>query len=568
MIEIYKGSKVDVSKLESLILSSSKDFYAGKKTMPNEVYDTYVTLLGEVCPDSEVFLSTKQGKFNFQHGIKEHPNNSSFIDYPHITQKMFQDSLIESQKNFGYPYDHLVIFPNVNGCIIDMYFNNGHLTRALTRGYARRGETITDKILPFIPPEGLESFTGRIGAFAFIKKERWENLFLKKDTARLFVSNLLNSPLTDMSQDIIIHYVSLLCFDVESFGDSFLEFVSFSDNFKEVELLPMITSLVTSTSYENDTITNADFSQVIGEQLSNNEFDYCGLHVLAYGKMNYKQEFIVDDERTYHKILHVNSIDWKISRFGTYVPYACFDELVGVNNRLLSGICLYNVDEVKNIQIGKGSVISLACDIKNEFVPYVDEVLIPSTEIQVPMSCPFCGEPLTDELICNNPQCVNRDYESLIYFCRTLSKDGLPTDALYRSIFEFLHINNIIDFMASPFSNKDIITFCNRNPVLVGNVMIDTIVNHFQKIKNGIYSFEDIISAVGIHGLERHTVNAIFDEYLLSEIVDNVHNHRIIHPPQGVSIESIDSLQDNLEFLLKLKDLFGTNVILDSRNKD
>ncbi len=139
-------------------------------------------------------------------------------------------------------------------------------------------------------------------------------------------------------------------------------------------------------------------------------------------------------------------MEWSASRTGLINPVAIF-EPVELEGTTVSRASVHNISIVKGLQLGIGDRITVYK--ANMIIPQIAENLTKSGSLEIPKTCPVCGQPTrisqindVQSLYCNNPDC---DAKKIKAFTLLVSRDALNVDGLSESTLEkflakgFLH---------------------------------------------------------------------------------------------------------------------------------
>lgn len=139
-------------------------------------------------------------------------------------------------------------------------------------------------------------------------------------------------------------------------------------------------------------------------------------------------------------------MEWSASRTGLINPVAIF-EPVELEGTTVSRASVHNISIVRGLQLGIGDRITVYK--ANMIIPQIAENLTRSDTLEIPETCPVCGQPTqirqvndVQSLYCNNPDC---DAKKIKAFTLFVSRDAMNVDGLSESTLEkflargFLH---------------------------------------------------------------------------------------------------------------------------------
>ena len=337
----------------------------------------------------------------------------------------------------------------LDGLTVVLIYENGQLTRAVTRGNGTTGEDITHNARTFgniplnipyterllIRGEAVITYADfeAINAAVTDPDERYKNPrnLCSGTLRRLDSKNTLTRP-------VQFYAFSILSFSILSSGEwdtrsSQLLFLQ-EMGFDAVEH-----KLVTAHSLESDI---AAYRQ----KLATFGIPSDGL-VLAYDNIEYSlslgstSKFPKDslafkwaDELAETTL---NYIDWNTSRTGLINPVAVFDP-VEIEGTTVNKAGLHNVSIVRQLALGEGDRITVYK--ANMIIPQVAENLTRSNTAMPPEFCPVCQSKAEilkqkegEALYCPSPNCRAQIIGSLVHFC---GRDAMNIEGLSEQTLE------------------------------------------------------------------------------------------------------------------------------------
>ena len=142
----------------------------------------------------------------------------------------------------------------------------------------------------------------------------------------------------------------------------------------------------------------------------------------------------------------LTEVEWSASRTGLINPVAIFEpvELEGTTVRRAS---VHNVSIVRSLQLGIGDRVTVYR--ANMIIPQIAENLTRSGTLEIPCSCPVCSGPTqirreidTEVLVCTNPDCPAKKIKAFTLFTSrsAMNIEGLSEMTLEKFIAEgFIH---------------------------------------------------------------------------------------------------------------------------------
>lgn len=342
----------------------------------------------------------------------------------------------------------------LDGLTLVVTYDNGQLTKVVTRGNGHIGTNIThlSKVISGIPQRIIEKGHVVIRGEAVISYEDFNNFLIESGEDYANPRNLASGSLTLKDiEEVRRRHIQWIPFtlvhtdrDLVSWGErmSFLEKNGFStvehesvDNPTTANIQALVdrfTAIVTgdtTLSSPNRKGQGASFP-VDGLVVCFDDTDYAqtgsvtGHHATRSG-MAFKWQ----DEAAETELDH---IEWSCAA-STISPVAVFRpvELEGTTVKRAS---LCNISECERLNIGsKGTRISV---IKaNKIIPKVIHVIEKAGQLEIPAQCPVChhetkiveSESGTRKLQCTNPTCPAKQLKK---FARFVSKEGMNIDGI------------------------------------------------------------------------------------------------------------------------------------------
>lgn len=346
----------------------------------------------------------------------------------------------------------------IDGLSLSLYYENGLLVTAATRGDGTTGENITENVkrikdVPLKLKEAIdivvrgEAYLPRKN-FAKLNKERelegaapfanprnaaagtLRQLDTKIVAKRALATFLYQeaSPATNDTQEEVLEYFEELGFQVNPER-------KFARNMDEIwEFIEEATRLRDELPYDIDGVVVKVNNLAEQEEL--------GFTVKA-PRWAIAYKFPAEQAET-----EILSVDWTVGRTGVVTPTANMTPVL-LAQTTVARATLHNVDyiEEKDIRIGDHVLIYKAGDI----IPKVGKVLLDKRpegleSLEIPTECPECGSELIhfeDEvaLRCVNPLCPAQIREKLIHFA---SRDAMNIVGLGPSVISQLFDKKLV----------------------------------------------------------------------------------------------------------------------------
>lgn len=326
----------------------------------------------------------------------------------------------------------------IDGINITLWYEQGKLIRALTRGDGNVGEDVTHSIktcknIPLVLPQPLDL---EVSGECFIAHKDFQNINKNLEEPFANARNLTAGTVRQLDPKIA-HNRNIRIFLYESYNDlNVSNQKELFDLFEELEL-----------PHEKEYEVFSDIEDVLAfcqkwSEKKNREkvwYDIDGIvikvHDFEYRKRlgytaktaKYAIAWKFPAEEKHTTLLYV---DFQVGRTGAVTPVGILDPIL-LAGSTVSRATLHNREEMerKNIKIGDQVIVRKAGDIIPEIIGALEHLRDGTQQdITFPTLCPECQTPLdTTEIVarCENPDCPAKHRESLIYFAKTLDIDGL-----------------------------------------------------------------------------------------------------------------------------------------------
>lgn len=192
----------------------------------------------------------------------------------------------------------------------------------------------------------------------------------------------------------------------------------------------------------------------------------------------------------------LRDVEWNTTRTGIIAPVAVFDE-IDLDGALTTRATLHNLSIIEQLQLGIGDTITVYRS--NMVIPKIDDNLTRSNTLQVPTTCPCCGEPTqikyTDNskvLMCTNPNCSAKKIAQFTHF---VSRKCMNIDGLSEKTLELLISHGFLH------NFKDIYHLSEHTDKLysldgLGKKSVQNLLDSIEKSRN--VKLENFIAALGI----------------------------------------------------------------------
>ena len=430
--------------LQKRIMEASQAYYTdGTSKLSDKEFDALLEQERKENPDSPL-LSVGHG---YQVDLDSTPGTKVKHKYgiAGSLQKCHNyDEFTTQMKDYmNNPSDCVTTALKLDGLSCVMYFKEGRMIQALTRGDGTTGIDITDKVITIMRnqqsnfPEIEDlTFTGAVRGEILMSYDDFESFKKVHEGEEKEIKNprntaagLINSK--DITSDY--KYLSLVVYTVVGDEDSehihsewnYRNYIHWlCENFsKVVTNMPMTNkdirnNLIDSMNILKDTWYGgypADGIVITCSPVIRNGWE------VQYTSIAYK--FPTEEKETV-----VTKIDWEMSKTGFLIPIVNFNaiELEGTTVQRATGI---HAQYIKENKIVPGAQVKVTK--ANLIIPKIMGVLsIPEGSVpEIPRICPKCGEPLEwngVHIQCTNRNCMNTKVQDVLVMFNTL----VPVDGL------------------------------------------------------------------------------------------------------------------------------------------
>lgn len=427
--------------LEKKIKENAQKYYTdGSQSMTDAEFDSAVSELKKSKPDSELFKTgwgynpdenNSGKKFKHRYGLV------GSLDKVHNWDELQKD--LRDRE--------IVASLKLDGLSVVLYYVDGKLDQALTRGDGKIGIDITDKVL-YINSRLKEidsTFTGGVRGEILMSNEAFERYAMDHEDAknpRNTTAGLINAK--EISPDLrllnIVFYKVIGCSD-DRFDDykdmlQYLDSQFFpnvvdyeSVSLKEEDIIYKMTYLRISWygHYPADGIVLArnDLGRLTQNETGNMNSNETNETIYTFVSQAFK--FPAETKQA-----KVDCVEWSLSKTKYLIPKVKIEptQLSGTTVQYTAG---FNAEYIKENKIGPGAVVEICKS--GEIIPDIQRVIKTSYEFNLPTICPFCGEYLEWKgvhLCCPNPDCGHSKMTDLLIWCSKL----VPIDGLGDKIRE------------------------------------------------------------------------------------------------------------------------------------
>lgn len=516
-------------EIESLLKKMSIAYYQSEHPIApdseyDKLYDELVTLEKKYPNLKNPLSPTVQVQSDISDFLKEVPHTVPVLS---LDKAYSTDELIAFTKRCEKECKKEVSFTleeKIDGLSLVIYYKDGKLDRALTRGNGHIGGDVTFSALkiPSIPKVLTAKINIAVRGEVYITKDAFkkinETLSEPYSNARNLASGLLRR-----QDDSYKNELPLSIFVYEGWADelskidehpkmlSYLKELGFRTNEHIIEFgknansLDTLSSFVEQKTKERKTLPY----EIDGLVLKLNNLK--DREVLGYTEHHPRWAIAYKFESPMGKSKVVD-IEIGVGRTGRITPVAILSP-VNLLGATITRATLHNSDYINELELSIGDEVSVSR--RGDVIPQIDEVLEKNENASLytlPSTCPVCKSTLEYKgvnLYCLNPKCKARIKGEIEYF---VSKTCMDMDGIGPSVIQtLLDLNAINDYTDLYYIDYD--------NVLTGKEgfkekKIATIKDAVEKSKK--QPFTRVLASLGIEGIALNTAEKLVNAGLNS----------------------------------------------------
>ncbi|MCD7750579.1 MAG: NAD-dependent DNA ligase LigA [Lachnospiraceae bacterium] len=437
--------------LHQILKKAARAYYAeDEEIMSNLEYDRLYDELVQLEEKTGIILAGSPTQTVGYTAVEELPKEAH--ERPMLSLSKTKDPL--ELKRFLLDKEGLLSW-KLDGLTIVLTYENGGLTKAVTRGNGEVGEVITDNARTFINLPMRIPFQGKLilrgeAVITYSDFERINDTIGEESQKYKNPRNLCSGSVRQLNSEVTAsRNVRLIAFTLVMCGER--EFVTRREQMEFLASQGFETVEYRLVNGENILQAVQEFAHKIEHfDVPSDGLVLC-FDDIAYGESlgrtsKFPRDSIAfkwEDEERETKLLDV---EWSASRTGLINPVAIF-EPVELEGTTVSRASVHNVSIVKELRLGIGDVLRVYK--ANMIIPQIAENLTGSDTLEIPAVCPVCGAPTRIRsikegqfLCCTNPDCAAKKIKSFTLF---VSRDALNIDGMSEATLEkfiaagFLH---------------------------------------------------------------------------------------------------------------------------------
>ena len=433
-----------IKELHDLVVKYQKSYYDGEGEISDAEFDKLWDELKALNPADPVFSKVGADSGNFEKAVHVMPMGSQ---EKAADPAQFMDWVSRHQ------YDEYLVEYKLDGASLELQYEEGRLTRAVTRGDGTVGDDITANAIKMkgvvkqlTSSDGsILDYTGGIRGEVIMLHEVHKNYFPDKANCRNAANGLMKRK--DGNGSELLNFIAYDA--LETTGKSFFKDEEEKINFIKSQGFQTVVLAICKKA--EDVI--AYRAKIMEERKNSIPYDIDGL-VIKERAINFEDASRTRPDRQIafkfsleEAVSTVRQVEWSING-GTYTPVAIFDE-VELNGTRVQRASLANPDTMRNLGVQIGSHVVVVK--RGEIIPKIESVIqeenILTVPVVVPCKCETCGTDLIDSgtrLYCPNKNCSKRVLHQLLKCQKVVDIRDLG-ETLIRDLFESKKVTSISD---------------------------------------------------------------------------------------------------------------------------
>ena len=517
---------VKIKQLESDIQEYAQKYYNdGSSPVSDEEFDAMVDELRKLHPTSHVLKDVGWGydinsdttpgqkcphKYGLVKGLEKCHNSKE------LGTQFFSNETIHASLK-------------LDGISVVLYYDDGVLLQALTRGDGEQGIDITRKVIKIDPSLTVlkedKDFTGAVRGEILMSHENFEKFRTYHEDAknsRNSTAGLINA--NEISDDL--KYLDIIVYTVVG-DEAFMKYgKEYVYNTTMDHIVTWLHSNFNRVAPYTTIILKEDSLVEEMQKLRDSWYDDCpadGIVLTRAVGFNLKSGEIQYAAKAFKfpaesKSTEVLDVEWNLSKTRYLIPKVKL-ATVQLSGTDVSYATAYNAKYILDNNISKGCIVEVTKS--GEIIPKITKVII-SGEADIPRYCPQCGSELQwtgVHLQCPNEFCGNAATQDLLVWLQNLAPvDGLGDLIKLKFIEEIFGKNTTVEDVMNNRYKVDFISFS----VGAQRRLISSMFNHLYGYDNSKLKLVDCLMALNIPRLGDITSQKLSKHpHVVKEILDS-----------------------------------------------
>ena len=526
-------------ELQNELETASKDYYNGTESMSNfeydKKYDELRALEDELNLSDERFTDNVGAKVDEKSPLKKVVHE---FEAKSLGKTKSIDDVIKEQSKTGEDSPYVCLSWKLDGCTVQLSYENGELIQAATRGDGLVGQDITKNAVNIAGIPKTIDYKGKlvVRGEAFMRYDDFDRI----NTDGQFANprNLASATITALDPNLLKDRpVTFQAFELV-----------YADDYKDTSFSTQLDYLKTLGFgvVEHKSVNIKDLKDTIERWSDTERINNLGIPVDGLVIMHDNRDIVKDLSDTGHHpnmtkgmafkwqdetvMTTLRKIEWSASRTGLLNPVAIFDT-VDLCGTKVSRASLHNVSYVEGLNLKVGDRVTVYK--ANMIIPQIAENLDKDKEgnISHDIECPCCHSKAVIKenngiktAVCENDKCLAKELGA---FVRYTEKHGTNIDGLSeKTILQLMEAGYLKD-ISDLYTLKD-------HPHIAdlpgfGNKSFYNLVSSIEQSKN--MALAHFLYACGIDNIGRGQLKEIIgylkDNYdeLCKKYLKNKDNH-------------------------------------------
>lgn len=439
-----------IEELVKILNKASETYYSSDmEIMSNYEYDTLYDELAALEAETGIILEdspTQNVGYEVAKELVKEAHESPMLSLDKTKDPAALRDFLGDRKG--------ILSWKLDGLTVVLTYENGRLSKALTRGNGEIGEVITANAKTFVNLPKVIPYKDKliVRGEAVIKYSDFQKINAELDTDAKYKNprNLCSGSVRQLNSAVTAkRNVNFFAFSLEAANLDF-------DNSHENEFKWLKDQGFEVDGYKVVDSNNVESKvQEYAEEINSFDIPSDGLVLLIddieYGRSlgrtaKFPRNSIAFKWKDETQETVLNEIEWSPSRTGLINPVAIF-EPVELEGTTVSRASLHNISIIEGLKLGIGDRIMVYK--ANMIIPQISENLTGSGNLNIPCNCPACGSDTTIKnengiktLVCPNDLCPAKKIKSFTEFVsrNAMNIDGISEETLEKFIAKgFIH---------------------------------------------------------------------------------------------------------------------------------
>lgn len=497
-----------IKELVSLISRYQKSYYDGEAEISDAEFDKLWDELKKIDPENEILK-------------KVGADSGNFAKIRHVMPMGSQEKAASPEQFLAWAekhvYDEYLVEYKLDGASLELQYEHGILSHAVTRGDGTTGDDITlnakkmNGVLPALVDSNFKTidYTGGIRGEVIMTHKVHSEKFSDKANCRNAANGLMKRKSGEGCE-----FLTLITYDAWAVSGA----QPFSDEEEKVNWLKTLGFNVCPLFIAKTPQEVIDYRARVMEERKSLDYDIDGLVVKerkidhADASRNRPDRQIAFKFSLEEAVSTLRNVEWSING-GTYTPVAVFDE-VALNGTMVQRASLANPDTMRALGVKIGCKVVVVK--RGEIIPKIESAVHENEgqelPVKMPEKCECCGTPLVDEgsrLFCPNKSCEKRVLHQIMKWNSVVDIRDLG-ETLVKELFKNGKVKSISDLYS--LTEEDLTPFfLNEDSIANEKKSLGA-----QKVVKSIQSKRELPLSVFVAGFDIEGIGETSAEKLVS----------------------------------------------------